>query len=188
MLSSPRKPPSNRFLPKRSLRFTHQLKFSSQLSKRPLEKLQIACAFECLLRPVQEDRGPGMHGRVYVAEVPLVGRNLTGRMQEKLLQHQVELFFREIHIDGGERDSVEGQIPGGKPRIFPLVRHRDDVLIHHVEPFAVPHLPAVRPHRIDAMFLEPFVHVETEVLLAPQHPGQRLAHDEGLIFADTSAE
>ena len=28
MLSSPRKPPSNRFLPKRSLRFTHQLKFS----------------------------------------------------------------------------------------------------------------------------------------------------------------
>ena len=41
-------------------------------------------------------------------------------------------------------------------------------------------------HRIDAMFLEPFVHVETEVLLAPQHPGQRLPHDAGLIFADPS--
>ena len=41
-----------------------------------------------------------------------------------------------------------------------------------------------RPHRIDAMFLEPLVHVETEVLLAPQHPGQRLPHDEGLIFTD----
>ena len=35
------------------------------------------------------------------------------------------------------------------------------------------------------MFFEPFVHVETEVLLAPQHPGQRLAHDAGPIFADT---
>jgi len=33
MLSSPRKPPSNRFLPKRSLRFTHQLKFSISLAK-----------------------------------------------------------------------------------------------------------------------------------------------------------
>ncbi len=40
-------------------------------------------------------------------------------------------------------------------------------------------------HRIDTMFLEPFVHVEEEILLAPEHPGQRLAHDEGLIFADT---
>ena len=35
------------------------------------------------------------------------------------------------------------------------------------------------------MFREPFVHVEEEILLAPEHPGQRLAHDEGLIFADT---
>ena len=26
------------------------------------------------------------------------------------------------------------------------------------------------------MFLEPFVHIEEEVLLAPQHPGQRLPH------------
>jgi len=35
------------------------------------------------------------------------------------------------------------------------------------------------------MFCEPFVHVETEVLLAPQHPGQCLSHDAGCIFADT---
>ena len=35
------------------------------------------------------------------------------------------------------------------------------------------------------MLLEPFVHVEEEKLLGPEHPGQRLAHDEGLIFADT---
>ena len=35
------------------------------------------------------------------------------------------------------------------------------------------------------MFHEPFVHIEEEKLFAPEHPGQRLAHDKGLIFADT---
>ncbi len=69
--------------------------------------------------------------------------------------------------------------------ILPLVGHRDDVLVHHVEPFAVPHEASAGLHRIDAMFLEPFVHIEEEELLGPEHPGQRLAHDEGLIFADT---
>ena len=47
---------------------------------------------------------------------------------------------------------------------------------------------AARPHRIGAVFLEPFVHVETEVLLAPEHPGQCLAHDAGLVFADPCPE
>ena len=57
--------------------------------------------------------------------------------------------------------------------------------VDHVEPFAVPHRLLAGLHRIDAMFLEPFVDVETEILLGPQHPGQCLPHDEGLIFADT---
>ena len=34
------------------------------------------------------------------------------------------------------------------------------------------------------MFLEPFVGIVKEVLLAPQHPGQRLPHHTRLIFAD----
>ncbi len=33
MLSSPRKPPSNTFFPKRSFRFTHQVKLRSSLLK-----------------------------------------------------------------------------------------------------------------------------------------------------------
>ena len=44
---------------------------------------------------------------------------------------------------------------------------------------------AARLHRILTMFLEPYVHVEEEILLGPEHSGQRLAHDEGFIFADT---
>jgi hypothetical protein len=52
------------------------------------------------------------------------------------------------------RNGVEGQIPGGVPGILPLVRHGDDVLVHHVEPFPIPQLPAARPERIHAMFLQ----------------------------------
>src|SRR4030095_6902242 len=56
---------------------------------------------------------------------------------------------------------------------------------YHVEPFPVAHLSAARPQRIQAMFCEPLVHVEEEILFAPEHPGQRLSHDAGCIFADT---
>jgi hypothetical protein len=53
----------------------------------------------------------------------------------------------------------------------------------HVEPLAVPHLPSW-PQRIDAVLLEPFLDIKKEVLLAPQHAGQRLTHHIGRIFAD----
>ena len=58
------------------------------------------------------------------------------------------------------------------------------MLIYHVEPFAVPHEVSAGLHRIVTMFIEPFVHVEEEVLLGPQHPSQRLTHDKRFIFAD----
>jgi hypothetical protein len=35
------------------------------------------------------------------------------------------------------------------------------------------------------MFLKPFVDIVEEVLPAPQHPGQRLSHHIGGIFAET---
>src|SRR5262245_66223688 len=70
-----------------------------QLGKRPPEEFQVGFALERLFRPIQEDRCPRVHGRVGVAEVPLVSRELTGRMQEELLQDQAELCVRESHID-----------------------------------------------------------------------------------------
>src|SRR5215469_15330998 len=78
---------------------------------------------------------------------------------------------------------MERQIPGGVPWVLPLVGHRNDMLIDHVVPLAVAHVSA-RPHRIDAMFREPFLDVETEVLFAPQHSSERLAHDLGFITVD----
>src|SRR5260370_14424593 len=142
-----------------------------QLGEASLEELDVAFPFERLLRAVKEDRRPGMDWRIDVAEVPLVGRNLTGWMNEVFPQHQIELVFCEIRIDCGERDGMERKVPGRIPRILPLVWHRNDMLVHHVEPFAVPRGACGRLHRILAMFRKPFVQVEEEILLAPQHSG-----------------
>src|SRR5260370_32450193 len=81
---------------------------------------------------------------------------------------------------------MERKVPGRIPRILPLVWHRNDMLVHHVEPFAVPRGACGRLHRILAMFRKPFVQVEEEILLAPQHSGQRLPHDESFIIADAA--
>src|SRR5262249_19330188 len=45
--------------------------------------------------------------------------------------------------------------------------------------------PAARPSRIDPVLLEPFVYIVKEILLAPQHSGQRLAHRIGCVFSNT---
>src|SRR5262249_2918061 len=63
-------------------------------------------------------------------------------------------------------------------------RHRDDMAPDHVEPLVIAD-PAARPSRIDPVLLEPFVYIVKEILLAPQHSGQRLAHHIGCVFSRT---
>ena len=58
MLSRPRKPPSKTFLPKRSLRFTHQVKFSSSLLNARLQEIHVRLAAQGLLGAVQEQGRP----------------------------------------------------------------------------------------------------------------------------------
>ena len=58
------------------------------------------------------------------------------------------------------------------------------MIADHVEPLAIAHLTGCRPHRIETVLLEPFVGIEEEVLLAPQHPGQCLPHHISFIRAD----
>src|SRR4029077_14672900 len=83
----------------------------SELAEDPLEEIKVGLAPQRLLGPVEKDRGPAMHRRIDIAEVPLVGRDLSGRMEEKPHQQQVELLLGEIDVDGGERNSVKGQVP-----------------------------------------------------------------------------
>ncbi len=155
-----------------------------QLGEGAGEERLIAPAHR-LFRPVQEDRRPGMHRRIDVAEIPFIGGNLSGRMEVEALQQEIELLLGEVDIDDRERDGLKGEIPGGEPGIFPLVRHRDDMLVDHVRPVAVSHRRCARFPRIDAMFLEPFRDIEEIVLLAPQHPGQGLPHHVRGVSADT---
>src|SRR4029453_16852394 len=42
-------------------------------------------------RRVKEKRGVGVHRRVHVAEVPLIGGELSARMEVELVEHQLEL-------------------------------------------------------------------------------------------------
>jgi len=102
-------------------------------------------------------------------------------MEIDLIEQQVELLLGEIDVDHRQRERVKGEIPGRKPRVFPFVRHRKDVVADHVEPFAVAY-DAGRPmHRIGAVLFEPFIGVEKEILLAPQHPGIGLTQHIGHI-------
>ena len=57
-----------------------------QLLKHLLEKSQVALARDTLLRLVDLPRGERMNGRVDVAEVPLVGRELAIRIQVVIAQ------------------------------------------------------------------------------------------------------
>jgi hypothetical protein len=154
-----------------------------ELAEYPRQEFEIDLAAQRLFGSVEEDRRPAVHRRIDVAEVPLIGRDLPGRMQEKSHQKEVELLLGEVGVDGGERNRVKRQVPGGEPRIFPFVRHRDDVAADQMEPFVIPDPPAWS-QRIDTVFLQPLVHIVKEKLLAPQHPGQRLPHHIGGVFAD----
>ena len=115
-----------------------------QLGEGVLEELDVAAAAAALLvDQVELHRGPRVHRRIDVAEVPLVGGQLAVRVQVVVAQHQIELLLGEVGIDHAQRNHVERQVPRRVPRVFPLVRHRDDVVVEHVRPLAVAHAPAL---------------------------------------------
>ncbi len=80
---------------------------------------------------------------------------------------------------------MECQVPGGIPRVFPFVRHRNHVCIQHVKPFCVAHvLLGGFEQRVAVVFNQPLFQIEIVKLLAPQHPRQRLAVHPALIFTE----
>ena len=90
-----------------------------QLGKNPPQELEIAIPAQCLFRPVEKDRGPGVHRRIDIAEVPLIGRDLTAGVLISPDKQEVELLLGEIYVDGRQRDRVEGEVPSGKPLDIP---------------------------------------------------------------------
>jgi hypothetical protein len=97
-------------------------------------------------------------------------------------QHQQELILGEVKINECKSDCVKRQIPGGVPGVLPLIGHRDDVAIKHVEPLGIANLALqVAEERMTVVFLKPQVNVKVVKLLRPKHPSQRLPVDQSLV-------
>ena len=155
-----------------------------ELAEGALEELEVTFAAHRLLHAVLKDRRPRMHRRVDVAEVPLVGGYLTVGVLKARLQHQDELMLGKVRVDARERRRVKSEIPCRVPRVLPLVGHGDDVVVEHVEPLAVPDRDRRwRVERVHAVLAQPHVDVEKVVLLRPEEPAERLAHDVGGVCA-----
>ena len=156
MLSRPRNPPAKTLRPWGSLRFTHQLKFSIRPWKERSRNLHVRPA-EAPSDLVEKQRRPGVHRRIDVAEVPLVRGNLSVGMRVQASQHQQELILREVEVDERQAERVKRQVPCGVPRVLPLVGHRDDVAVQHVEPLGVAHARARRRRGADAPCARPAI-------------------------------
>ena len=158
-----------------------------ELVERRPEEIDVHLAAQRLLGAMEEQRRKGVDRRVHVAEVPLVGRDLAVRVQVGAAEHQFHLLLGEVGIHDRERERVEGQVPGRVPGILPLVGHRDDVLVQHVEPLRVAGISISAMQGIGVVLVQPVVAVEEEELLAPEHAGEGLAHHAGRVFDSRTA-
>ena len=109
-----------------------------ELVEGRLEEVQVRLAAQGLLGAMEEQGRKGVDRRVHVAEVPLVGGHLAVGVEVRAAEHQIHLLLGEVGVHDRQRQRVERQIPGRVPGILPLVGHRDDVLVQHVEPLRVP--------------------------------------------------
>ena len=182
MLSSPRNPPAKRFFPSGSLRLTHQVKlirsFWKTLARKTLSRFP--------LRPgdlVDAPRRPRVHGRVDVAEGPLVGGDLSIGMHVPLAQQKDSLLLGEFRVDAGKRDHVEREVPGRVPGVLPRVRHRDHVPVVEMRPGGVAALLAsLGRRRLRGIPLEPVLDGEVKELLGPEEPRVRLPRDAPFLL------
>src|SRR6195256_4306694 len=125
-----------------------------------------------------------MHRRVDVTEIPLVGGNLSVGVRIEVPQHQQKLILGEIEVHQRKGDRMKSQVPRRIPGILPLVGHRNDVAVQHVEPLGIaPALLTRTGEWMSSMRLQPAVEVEIVVLLAPQHSRQGLAVHATFILA-----
>ncbi len=184
MLSSPRNPPSKMLLPSRSTLLTHQAKLMSSLWKQRSRKARSALPRADAVHVVDPPHGPGVHRRIQIGELPLVGRE-SGRWDAGTARTAARQSCSLAYcgVDEREGDAVERQVPGGEPGIFPLVGHGHDPHRIEVPPVLVANrAPRCRRRAAGIVAVEPVLHVEDIALLGPEQPGQGLALDPPLVF------
>src|SRR6266700_724443 len=181
MLSSPRNPPWKMLFSCASLRLTHQVKLSSSFWKTRFRKKVSPFPRVYLLLLVNVPRGPGMHGRIDIAEGPFVGGQLAVGMHVPLVEQQEQLVLGEGGIDQGHRHAVEGQVPRGVPGVLPGVGHEDDIVVAQMPPAPVA-AALGRWQRAGRVATQPFIHIVGVELLAPEQAGQRLSlHSQRIL-------
>ena len=152
-------------------------KVEHQFLERTFEKREVALAARSG-HFVNAPHCPGVDRWVDVSKRELVGRNLAVRVHVPFAQEKIELLFGEMRIDLREWDHVECEVPRRKPRIFPLVRHRNDVAIKKMLPFGVASEMSLRWwRRLRRITRQPFANHVVVELFAPKQTGISLTSD-----------
>ena len=108
---------------------------------------------------------PSVYRRIDIAKFPFVGGDLPVGVHIPIAQEKQQLLFGKMGVKAGKKQHVEGAVPSGVPRVFPLVGHGDEVAVKEMPPVQVAFLSA----RCGAAFV--FFPVGYEVvieLFAPQ--------------------
>ena len=130
--------------------------------------------------------GPGVDRRVGVAEVPLVGGEASVGMHIPFLEQELELVLGQRGVGEREGDGVEGEVPAGEPRVFPIVGHRYDIMRDEVAPLGVARIGAFR-RRESGVAVEPFADVVVVEHFVPLEAGEGLALDVAFVRTEGGA-
>ena len=144
--------------------------------KDVLEEEPVGASGAAGIGEVGAECGPGINGRVRVAEVPLVSGEASVGMHIPFLEQELELVLGQRGIGEGERDGVKGEVPAGEPRVFPVVGHGDDVVGDEVAPLEVARVGAVG-RREGGVAVEPFADVVVVEHFVPIQAGEGLLLD-----------
>ena len=71
-----------------------------QFCKGRLEEVEIRLTIERAAQAVEKQGRPGVDGRIHIAEVPFIGRDLAIGMEIVLAEHQLDLLLRKVRIHG----------------------------------------------------------------------------------------
>ena len=107
-------------------------------------------------------------------------------MLKLLEQHHPQVLFGKLGIHQRQRGALEGQVPGGEPRILPVIGHRQDAHRVQVPPVLIANgFPRWGRWAVAVIALKPETDVKEINLLAPQHAGKSLPLDQPFIIIGT---
>src|SRR5437762_12835914 len=98
-------------------------------------------------------------------------------MHVPLTKQKDELLLGEIGINQCDGNAMKGEIPGGVPWVFPLVRHGNDVFVVELRPILVAALlPPLGRFGPGGKASRPRPNVLMKERLGPYNPGKVLAN------------